>query len=47
MEINEKNKAVNFIRKMIEDKKVIHEYIQKNGTLKGFKNDGIRFAKPF
>ena len=47
MEINCKNKKINFIQKMVEDKKAIHEHIQKNGTLKGFNNNGIKFARPF
>jgi|GEM_PF-3536394 hypothetical protein len=33
-------------KKMIDDKRAMRSYIQKNGTLKGFKSDSINFAKP-
>jgi hypothetical protein len=32
---------------MLEDKRNVSDYIKKNGTLKGFKSDRIKFAKPF
>ena len=33
-------------RKMQEDKKTIRAYIKEHGTLNGFSNDSIQFAKP-
>lgn len=33
-------------RRMLEDKRAVQSHIQKHGTLKGFKNDSIVFAKP-
>lgn len=36
----------NIFKKMLADKTVIRSYIQKHGTLDGFKNDTIIFAKP-
>ncbi|WP_203558302.1 hypothetical protein [Bacteroides sp. 224] len=37
----------NVIQQMVDDKKAIREYIKKNGTLKGFKSETIKFGKPF
>lgn len=36
----------NVFRKMLEDKRAVQSHIQKHGTLSGFKNDFIVFAKP-
>ena len=36
----------NILKKMLYDKRSISSYIQKNGTLNGFKDDTIIFAKP-
>lgn len=36
----------NVFRKMLEDKRAVQLHIQKHGTLNGFKNDSIVFAKP-
>lgn len=33
-------------KKMMDDKKSIQEYIKKNGSINGFNNDSIVFAKP-
>ena len=33
-------------RKMLEDKSALQSHIQKHGTLNGFKNESIVFAKP-
>ena len=33
-------------RKMLEDKCAVQSHIQKHGTLNGFKNESIVFAKP-
>ena len=35
------------IQKMLDDKRAIREYINTHGTLKGFKSDTIKLAKPF
>ncbi len=34
------------INTIIEDKKSMREYIKTHGTLKGFKSEHFRFAKP-
>ncbi len=34
------------IETMIEDKKSMRDYIKTHGTLKGFKSEHFRFAKP-
>ena len=34
------------VKKMQHDKKVTKDYIQKNGSLKGFDDKSIIFAKP-
>ena len=36
----------NTFRKMMADKKAISDYIREKGTIRGFKDDSIRFAKP-
>ncbi|GAB6983012.1 hypothetical protein [Prevotella dentasini] len=41
-----KNTAPSIIRRMMEDKKEVQNYIREHGTLKGFKNDRIKFARP-
>ena len=33
-------------RKMMADKKAISDYIRERGTIRGFKDDSIQFAKP-
>lgn len=33
-------------RKMLADKKSIHKYVKKYGTLSGFPDATVRFAKP-
>lgn len=33
-------------KKMVMDKREMHAYIQANGTLKGFKGNNVKFAKP-
>ena len=33
-------------KKMLDDKVCVRSYIQKNGTLNGFKDDSIIFVKP-
>ena len=33
-------------KKMIADKRAIQSYIREHGTLDGFKNESIKFAKP-
>ena len=41
------NKNVkNVFKKMIADKRAVQSYIREHGTLKGFKDDSIIFAKP-
>ena len=41
------NKNVkNVFKKMIADKRAAQSYIREHGTLKGFKDDSIIFAKP-
>jgi hypothetical protein len=47
MESKNETKKVSIIQKMIEDKRAIHEYIKRNGSLKGFRDERIKFAKPF
>ena len=48
MKTQEKNtKEKSLTQKMLDDKKAVRDYIKKNGTLKEFENDGIKFAKPF
>ena len=34
------------VRKMVADKKAISNYIREHGTLKGFNDPTITFAKP-
>ena len=48
MKTDNKNKEIirNVIKKMVSDKKSISDYIRKNGSLKGFSNPEIEFAKP-
>ncbi len=41
------SQETNIIQKMIEDKRTIFMYIRKYGSLKGFKSDKIKLAKPF
>ena len=36
----------NVFKQMLKDKNVMRSYIQKNGTLNGFKDESIIFAKP-
>lgn len=36
----------NLFRKMIADQRAVHSYIREHGTLKGFADDSIVFAKP-
>ena len=43
----EKKDFPSTIRQMIEDKSAVQNYIREHGTLKGFKNDRIKFARPF
>ncbi len=33
-------------KKMMADKKAISDYIHKQGTISGFKDESIQFAKP-
>lgn len=41
------NKNVkNVFKKMIADKRAVQSCIREHGTLKGFKDDSILFAKP-
>lgn len=35
-----------FFKTVLEDKRIIREYIRKNGSLKGFKSKHFEFAKP-
>lgn len=47
MESTASNKNVkNVFKKMIADKRAVQSYIREYGTLKGFKDDSIVFAKP-
>ena len=39
-------KKCRFFQKVIDDKRAIHAYISKHGTLNGFKRDSIEFVKP-
>ena len=39
-------KKCSFFQKVIDDKRAIHAYISKHGTLNGFKRDSIEFVKP-
>lgn len=39
-------KGKSLFRKMIEDKRAMHAYIQAYGTLKGFNLKSAQFAKP-
>ena len=34
------------VRKMMDDKRSIREYIKENGTIKGYNSESVRFAKP-
>ncbi len=43
----EEEKAKSIVRQMMEDKREVQRYIRQNGSLKGFKNGRIKFAKPF
>ena len=43
---NDIESVKNTFRKMMADKKAISDYIRKKGTIRGFKDDSIRFAKP-
>lgn len=47
---NEKRKDVESVKstfkKMMADKKAISDYIREKGTIRGFENDSIKFAKP-
>lgn len=36
----------NTFKKMMADKKVISDYIREKGTIRGFKDGSIQFAKP-
>lgn len=36
----------NIFKKMVADKRAVQSYIQEHGTLKGFENGTIVFAKP-
>ena len=36
----------NIFKKMIADKRAVQSYIREHGTLNGFKNETIVFAKP-
>ena len=36
----------NVFRKMFDDKKAVQSYIRENGTLEGFRDETIVFAKP-
>lgn len=44
--MKEKEKIYQVIQKMIRDKKTIHKYIKDNGSIEGFKDNSITFAKP-
>lgn len=35
------------IKRLREEKRAVREYIQKHGTLDGFKNESIKFVRPF
>lgn len=43
----EKKDFPSVIHQMIKDKSAVQNYIREHGTLKGFKNDRIKFARPF
>lgn len=36
----------NIFRRMLADRNAVQSYIRKHGTLIGFKNESILFAKP-
>lgn len=42
----EQAKIRDMVRKMIADKKAISNYIREHGTLEGFTDSTIKFAKP-
>lgn len=42
-----KNKPKAIVQQMLDDKKVIREYIKKHGSLKGFGSDTIKLSRPF
>lgn len=42
----ETKKFRDMVRKMIDDKKAISSYIREHGTLEGFSDPSIKFARP-
>lgn len=42
----ERKDVVEVFKQMLADKKAVQTYISEHGTLKGFKNESILFAKP-
>lgn len=45
IETNNPSKT-NFFKTVLADKRSMHEYIKKNGSLNGFKSEHFEFAKP-
>ncbi len=43
---NMRQKWSQVCHKMIADKKAIQEYIRSHGTIAGFSDESVRFAKP-
>lgn len=46
MQASKKKNVKNIFKKMIEDKRAVQSYIREHGTLNGFNNETIIFAKP-
>ena len=44
--LSEKSEVKGIFKKMIADKRSVQSYIRIHGTLKGFKDESIVFAKP-
>ena len=42
----ERKDVVDVFKQMLTDKKAVQAYICEHGTLKGFKDESILFAKP-
>ena len=42
----EQTNIKDIVKKLQRDKKVVKDYIQKNGSLKGFNDKSIIFTKP-
>ncbi len=43
---NSRSKAINIIKKIIDDKKTVHSRITKGGNMSDLKAKGIKFVKP-